>query len=122
MAGHRDGVGEQLVFLVQQPGVRADLVQRQVAGCSAAGVGGASEPVAVGGQRRAGDWVDGGGGATAGPAGAAAGVVDRLGQRGLGVVQTGPGGLDRGLRGRFRRVGHRPGRVVEGVGVAVQGV
>src|SRR5674536_134419 len=25
MGGHRDGVGEQLAFLVQQPGVRADL-------------------------------------------------------------------------------------------------
>ena len=24
MGGHRDGVGEQLAFLVQQPGVRAD--------------------------------------------------------------------------------------------------
>jgi hypothetical protein len=41
---------------------------------------------------------------------------------GASAVHGGPGGLDRGLRVRFRRVGHRPGRIVGGVGVAVQGV
>ena len=32
VGGDPDGVGEQLAFLVEQPGVRADLVQGQVAG------------------------------------------------------------------------------------------
>ena len=82
-------MGEQLAFLVEQPGVRADLVQGQVAGGGAAGAGGDGEFIAGGGQRRAGGRVDGGSGTTAGPAGAAGGVLDRLRQRGLGVVHTG---------------------------------
>ena len=60
-----------------------------MAGGGAAGVGGDGEFIAGGRQRRAGGRVDGGGGTNAGPAGAAGGVVDRLGQRGVLLVAGG---------------------------------
>jgi hypothetical protein len=86
-------VGEQFAFGLQQPGTGADLGQRQVGRGGPGGLLGGGELVFGLGQTPGDGRVDGRLPAAAGAAGAARGLVDRLGQLGVrgGQVRAGIG-------------------------------